>query len=60
MTKLNLEYELLRVAEMYRISKVDKAKRVYEQFVGLIIADENKERRNELFTLWNKLKGDEE
>ena len=60
MKKTTLEEEIRSMANLYNSTNLEVARGVYDQYVGLILADENKKRQNELYKLWNELKGDEE
>ena len=57
MKKTTLEEEIRSMANLYNSTNLEVARGVYDQYVGLILADENKKRQNELYKLWNELKG---
>jgi len=53
-----IEKELNKLAELYRISKLDVARSCYDDVAFLIIEQEPEERRKGLNNLYGKLKED--
>lgn len=52
--------EIKEIASLYRESKVKEARKCYEQYIGLIVLDENisELEKNVLLEYWEELKND--
>jgi len=49
---MNIEKEIYRLGEMYRVSKVEGSKEFYSGYISLIIKEEPKEKQSKLEKMW--------
>lgn len=55
-SKKTIEMEIYEIGKMYRESKLEEARKCYDQYINLIILEESENKQSRLEHLWETQK----